>query len=195
MSKGNELWFYCSCLVPTRLSVFNKQAGQVRRSCCLISLCSTLWCCVVPPPRGTCARGTTWPPPPPQQRQTKNMQTSFLLNIASAGRAQQPQCWLTEGSVLAPAVASSRCLSSKCGKLNKISIFCPMVWENAVIWTKSNSILYGKMQGLNDWMCSSISPTLPINLFHLPLRRICFMPQGLQWCIRIDWLTAGIFLQ
>lgn len=41
--KAMSCVFYCSHPVPTRLSVFNKQAGQVRRSCCLISLCSTHW--------------------------------------------------------------------------------------------------------------------------------------------------------
>lgn len=41
--KAMSCVFYCSHPVPARLSVFNKQAGQVRRSCCLISLCSTHW--------------------------------------------------------------------------------------------------------------------------------------------------------
>lgn len=117
MSKGNELWFYCSCPVPTRLSVFNKQAGQVRRSCCLISLCSTL--------RGhdvlwyLLPRAQPGHLPLPSRGKQKNMQTSFLLNVASAGAASQQQCWFTEESALAPAVASSRCFSNECRKLNK----------------------------------------------------------------------------
>lgn len=49
----------------------------------------------------------------------KKYANSFLLNIASAGGALQQQCWFTERSALTPAVASTRCFSNKCRKLNK----------------------------------------------------------------------------
>lgn len=154
--------FYCSHPVPTRLGVFNKQAGQVRRSCCLISLCSTHWGHEVPwyfLPGGTCGWGMTRLPPPPQQRQTKSMQTSFLLNIASAGWASHEQCRFSGDHVLPPAVADSRCFSSECRKLHKTAIILPW-WPHKIQWYKPKAAQFPsrQMQAINNWMCSSVFP-------------------------------------
>lgn len=176
MSKGNELWFYCSCPVPTRLSVFNKQAGQVRRSCCLISLCSTLWghdilWYLLPgAPVAEAQPGHHLLPSKGKQKICKPASSWILplqgeLRSSSAGSLRRVP-WLQQR----PAAGAS---AISAGSWTKPSIFCPTVWENAVIWTQSNSISSRQMQGLNDWMCSSIPcpPPLPINFFHLPLRQ------------------------
>lgn len=165
--KAMSCVFYCSHPVPTIWSVFNKQVGQVRRGCCLISLCSTHWwqdvLCYLPPGLlvAEAQPGHHFLPSIGKQ---KPMQTSFLLNIASAGWASQEQCWFT-----------------KCRKHNKTINILP--WRpHKMQWYEPKAIQFPsrQMQVLNDWMCSYILPLFNFLLFfasfcHLG-KRFCFMP-------------------
>lgn len=172
MSEGSELWFHCSCPLPTRLTVFNKQAGHISRSCCLISLCSTLWGCDVlchllpGAPVAEAQPGHHLLPSKGKQKICKSA-SSWILSLqgelcsSSAGSLRRVP-WLQQW----PAADAS---AINAGSWTKLSIFCPIVWDNAVIWTQSNSISSRQMQGLNDWRFST-TPT-PLNLFYLPLRQ------------------------
>lgn len=182
--KAMSCIFYCSRPVPTRLSVFNKQVGQVRRSCSLISFCSThqghdMMQYLLPrapvaeahpghhllPGKGKqkiCKPASSWISPLQGQ-----------LHRSSAG-SQGTMSWLQWWR-------AARCFTNKCRKLNKITNTLPWWPQKMQCYEpKATQFPSRQMQGLNDWMCSSI-PAPPPQLFSLwnllPVRqRVCFMP-------------------